>query len=245
MAAPTFVSATPTATFDGTQGKSTASISAQTGDLLVALCGNENYDSTQNTTTSANTLTVSGGGLTWTLQQNFVPGTNSTNTYVVIFTATATSTTSFAVSMFRNGNGSGTAEFGGAVQVWRNHGGVGTGKGATSGSGGPSLTFSTSAANSGIAIVNGDYAAVTGTATWRSVNGSAATSDASYQNASTYGLYVGHHTDAGAAGSKTVGLTAPTGQTFSIAAIEILAAGGSSQSQAPRSMHQFRQRFAS
>jgi hypothetical protein len=36
-----------------------------------------------------------------------------------------------------------------------------------------------------------------------------------------YTVYIDRYTDAGGAGSKSLGLSAPTGQTFSIAAVEI------------------------
>ena len=43
-----------------------------------------------------------------------------------------------------------------------------------------------------------------------------------YRNNVQYGVYVGYHSDVGAAGSKTVGLTAPAGQQYAICAIEVL-----------------------
>jgi hypothetical protein len=85
----------------------------------------------------------------------------------------------------------------------------------------PSSTLTTAAANSVLDGVVGDWAAIDGTTrTYRS----SATEQAYHTSATNYTAYAFHQA-AAAAGSQTYGLTAPTGQNPSLAAIEVQASG--------------------
>jgi hypothetical protein len=218
MAAPSFVSVTSTA-FDGTTPKTTASISVQTGDILVAKAGNGDQGDGD--------LTVAGGSLTWTQQQTV---SVASNTEIWVWTATASSTTSITVTFARP---AGTGSFGGSVEVWRASDGVGASS-STNNTGGPSLGITTLQANSAVSVFNQDWNAVDGAVrTWRTINSITPTAGNGFETLynrivggfTTYSAYYG---DVGATGAKTAGLSAPVGQKYSIAAIEIKGTAGAS-----------------
>lgn len=97
----------------------------------------------------------------------------------------------------------------------------------TNSTGAPSLSITTLHNNSAIVVFVGDWAAVDGASrTWRTVNGTTPTAANGYEKSyffdgSHYTLYAAYYPDAGTAGAKTVGLSAPAGQTYSIVAVEI------------------------
>lgn len=184
----------------------TASFSVQTGDVLVAVGA---------TSDQSVTLTVSGGSLTWTQQQVV---NVASNCWVAVWTAIATSSTSFAVTFTRSA--SADVFYGGNVLIFRGSSGVGA-SAKTNTTGAPSLNLTTTAANSAIVVATADWNAVDGASrTWRT--GAGALSEVSYfRDASQYTLYAGYHADAGAVGSKTVGLSAPAGQRYAIVAVEV------------------------
>lgn len=93
MAAPTFISATQTIWNETTSPKTTASISIQQGDILVALAATSSW---QTGDLQTNNPTVSDSlSLTWTKQQEVA---QDQYCGMVIYTATAPSTTSFTVT---------------------------------------------------------------------------------------------------------------------------------------------------
>lgn len=187
----------------------TASFSVQTNDVLVAIGASSD---------NAVTLSVSGGSLTWTQRQVV---NVASNCWISVWTATATSSTSFAVTFTRTGATS--VFYGGNVLTFRGSTGVGA-SAKTNTTGAPSLGLTTTGANSAIVVANADWNAVDGASrTWRT--GAGTLSESSYfRDSAQYTLYAGYHADAGAAGSKTVGLTAPTGQKYAIVAVEVLGA---------------------
>jgi hypothetical protein len=218
MATPTFVGEYETSwTVTGSGASKTVDVTVAAGDVLVVLAVAED---------SAHTLgTPTGGGLTYTLRQN---SNVANNCNVYAWTASASGGQTFTMSITK---GSGTASWGYNVLQWSSNDGVGASS-KTNGSGGPSLGLTTTADNSAIAVAVGDWNATDGTTrTWRSVNGSAATEQTYFRNSSAYTVYAGYHADAGATGAKTVGLSAPTGQTYSIVAVEIK--GSASAAQPP------------
>jgi hypothetical protein len=91
----------------------------------------------------------------------------------------------------------------------------------------PSLDITTTAANSAIVVFCADWNAADGASrTWRTVNSITPTSGNGYEltyfrNSSQYTVYIGYYPDAGAAGVKTVGLSAPTTMKASIVAVEV------------------------
>lgn len=117
--------------------------------------------------------------------------------------------------------------FGGNVLTFRGSDGVGASDQAESASNEPSLALTTLHDNSVVVAVSGDWNAVDGaTRVWRTVNSVTPTAGNGlertyFTNASHYTTYGAYWSDAGAAGSKTVGLSAPGGQKWSLAAVEV------------------------
>ena len=105
--------------------------------------------------------------------------------------------------------------FGGEVLTFRNASGVGASAQAQ-GTGAPLLNLTTTKARSAIVAVNGDWNAIScASRTW-----SAGITETEYfYLASNYTIYGGHYSDSGSVGVKTVRLTAPVGQAFSMAAV--------------------------
>lgn len=226
MAAPTRVQSIASL-FNDVNSKTTASFSVQTGDIITVRAVAESDTST---------FTISGGSLTWNLLQEV---TTVSNCDTAAWYATATSNTSITVTV--DDTGSTVNHFGFVATTWRGATGVASAK--TNSTGAPSLTFSTAAANSAVEVVVGDWSAVDGTTrTWRSVNGSAATEETYYRDATRYVAYLGYHPDAGAAGSITVGLSAPSGQTYGIIGIEVQ--GTASSAKAPPPVRSAAARYA-
>lgn len=218
MAAPSFI--TPdaeTAWNVSTTPKTSATLPANlVGDVIVALAAAENG----NATALAPTLT----GESFT--SRFEGGASGSSCEIdartaVIASAGSSETVSFAAT------GAGSDWWGANVLTFRASDGVGNVASTLAGGSAPSLAITTTQDNSALAVVVADFAAVDGTTrTWRTVNGTTPTAGNGFEltyfrNASHYTVYVAYWPDAGAAGSKTVGLSAPTGQSPSMAAIEI------------------------
>jgi hypothetical protein len=223
MAAPTFVAATrPTAGWGDHSSATTLttpSFSVTSGDVLVVLAFG---DDANITFTSA-----SGGSLTWTRQEHV--GTSGSTSRGAIFTATASSTTSITVTVTKAGT---NTFWGFVVHQWRGSAGVGAHTSQANAVSGvaPSLALTTTGANSAISYGSADWTSSDGTTrTWRTINSitptAANTLETDYfrdGSGTQYTVYVGDWSDAGAAGSKTTGLTAPSTQRPAIVAIEIL-----------------------
>lgn len=215
MAAPTFVSYTATTSLVTSGTPKTVSVSVQSGDRIVVVGCSED---------SAYTLgTPSDGTNTYTSAQNL--GVTS-YARVAIWTATAASTASLTISMTLSNSGK---NWGFAVFVFRGSAGFGASNSTNASTGGPSLGLTTTAANSAIIFINGDWAAVDGASrTFRQVNSTNPTDRSYARDAATHTVYVASYADAGAAGAKTVGLSAPSTQKYAIAAVEVKGSAGSS-----------------
>lgn len=159
-------------------------------------------------------ISVSDGqSLTWTP----TAVTDSGYTPVRVFTSSpVTAAGSLTVTLTR---ASGSSYWGADVEVWRSvdtFGSPVTGKGS---SGAPSLSVTTTAANSAITWISGDINSVSvSTRTWNTTAGSVTENYAATPGAS---IYTSWWADTGTAGSKTVGLTKPTGQKWSAIAVPI------------------------
>jgi hypothetical protein len=95
----------------------------------------------------------------------------------------------------------------------------------TDGGSGPSLNITTTQANSAIVVACGDWNQHTGARTWRQIGGVSpveVTYDTENQQ-DAYTVYGAYHANAGSAGSKAVGLSAPGSMKYSIVAVEIKA----------------------
>jgi hypothetical protein len=211
---PTFVAEYGDTWNNATSPKS-ASVTVANGDALVVIAITEDESRSLGTPT--------GGGLTYTLQEEV----NVTDyTHVYVWTALSASSQSFTLDV-AHASGDNTMWYGLIVLRFSSVSSIGAAEKTNVSSGAPSLSITTTSANSSLVIASGDWNATDGTArTWRSVNGSAATETTYFRDASHYTVYTGYHSDAGSTGAKTVGLSAPSGQKYAIAAVELV--GGSS-----------------
>lgn len=193
-----------------TTNPKTSSVTVAAGDILVVL------GVTSDDTVLLNTPT--GGGLTYELQQE-----TTVDPYcrLYIWTAKATSAQTFTLSITKSG-ATGSINWGHNVIRFGANGGVGASAKINALSGAPSLALTTTRDNSAVVVVAGDWDALSGAIrTWRT--GAGALTERTYDEASAYyTIYAGVHADAGAAGLKTVGLSAPTNLQYTIAAVEIL-----------------------
>ena len=216
---PTFVSSASTAYNTNTTPK-TLNVSVNAGDLLVVTTAAEDGQAT---------LTLTATGLTWTKQQEVDV---ASYTVVQVWTATAGATQSYTLSLAES-DGVFTGFFGMTATVWRDHGGVGASSKTNVSSGAPSLGITTTSDNSAIVVATSDWNASDGTSrTWRTA-GVAATETLYGRDSSNYTRYAAYHTDAGTAGAKTVGLSAPSGQKYSIVALEVIGTASGSIDLAP------------
>lgn len=214
---PTFVQENETAWNTVTTPKTTGSFTAQVADVLAALVGAEEA--------SGNTFTVSSSpSLTWALQQANTTGSNG---YTGGSTASVASAGSMTASIARSGSGTGAQAFGANFLQFRDSDGVGASAKTTNVTGAPSLNVTTLQDNSALAVIVVDWNATDGTSrTWRTVNGSTPTEVTYFRDSTRYTVYGAYWADAGTAGSKTVGLTAPSGQKYSIVVVEIKGTAG-------------------
>lgn len=205
---PTQVEDAQVSSWTTTDASKTATVSGlRSGDVLVA------YGLTE---TQSGSITISGGGLTWTQRQH-VNASSYARAYA--WTATASASGNLTVT-FTAGGTSGKA-YGGGVVAYRNSGGIGASAKTNVSSGAPSLSLTTTQADSAVVVASADWNAVDGASrTWRTGAGTA--TELTYaRNSCCYTAYAARHVNAGSAGAKTVGLSAPSGQKYSIVAVEV------------------------
>ena len=212
MASPTFVQEYED-TWAGTTSPKTISVTVAAGDTLVIGAIAE----------SAITFnTPTGGSLTYTLQKSSIV---SGNTALYLWTAPCPSAQTFTLSLTNN---SGSQVWGFNCLRYSGVSSIGASV-ITTGSGAPSLALTTTGANSTIVTFIGDWAAVVGTTrTWRTINSITPVSgglEKTYLNSGQYTVYAAYYNDAGAAGSKTTGMTTPSTMTYTIASIELIGSG--------------------
>ncbi|MGV1079715.1 MAG: hypothetical protein ACOYD1_07665 [Candidatus Nanopelagicales bacterium] len=184
-----------------TSPKTSSALSVEVGDVLVVLAS------------GTSPLTVSdSAGLAWTLRQSI---TAASYTPVYLWTATVAAAGSLTVTVTRMG---GSSAYGVDATVWR---GVTVGASAQAhASGAPSLAITTAAAGSAVVVMSSDWNGASGTSrTWRT--GAGAATELAYEDVGSSTYYVAYHAAAGAAGAKTVGLSAPSGQKYSIVALSL------------------------
>lgn len=232
MAAPTFVQEAEVSFGTTANAATTGTFDALAGDVLVAVGISEDAS-------YPITITNNGAALTWTEQQQ-VNVASYTRVYIWT-TVLAGDRTGLTVTFT-------TVSFGmhgGNVLTYRGSDGVGASNKTNVSGAAPSLGLTTAQDNSAIIIANGDWNAADGTTrTWRTVNGSAATEQSYLRDSAHYSAYVGRHIDAGTAGAKTVGLSAPSGQKYSIAAVEVKGSASGSQTITPGHLAPGAQLFA-
>lgn len=228
MAAPTFVaSGLGASSWSTTTTPKTASVTTQVGDVLVVLASHGTPATVINTPTG-------GTSLSWTLQKSFT-GAGAPSMYV--WTATATTAETFTLSV---GRAATTDAWSFRFYQFRGSGGVGASViTAAHTTGAPSQALTTTGANSAVMCLVGDFNESTVTTrTWRTINSITPTAANTLEKdavlvSGTASWLSAYWNDAGATGSKTLGLTTQTGADYSMASIEILGASGSNFSQTP------------
>lgn len=194
--------------------KQITGIGLQAGDVIVIAA--TTYDNAgADVFTSAPT---GGSGLSWTTRQTVaVSGRCS----LKIWTAEVGSTQTASITVSTTASGhvwSWTAD------VWRAHDGVGVSTSGETASGTPQFTLGSVAASSAVFQVNADWNATSGTRTPVTSSAGSFTED-TYHSGTSYVRYNGRYPNAGVAGSKSIGWSAPTGQRPTWGAIEIRGPG--------------------
>lgn len=215
MAAPTFVTEAESAWNTTTTPKTSASLSVQTGDVLLDCIADENFTTAENYTT-----TNSGTAQTWTEVRPTL--TNNLDSSAQIHYAVSTVTESMTVTSTRTAGDAGDW-WGKNVLQYRDSDGVGNT--ATSGTA-QSVSITVSADSSIVAVV-ADWSAASwgGTRPWLTVGGVSATEMSYFNSAVDYTLGVARW-EAVPAGTYTVGLTGLGGSGFCIAVVEVLGSAG-------------------
>lgn len=223
MPVPTAVRTSNFALQTGTTRPITATIDYSANQLVVI------HGITEDSTITLTTPT-GGTGLTLTLQQSTTTA-NKTRHYLWTAVAASSQTAQTITTTISSAVGTG----GLIVEAWP----VGSTLGATTTpasatTGVPSVAITTTAAGSSVSWESGDWAAISGdptdtpagSRTRLTVNASTGT-ETLYSRVSGQATFYGaYYADVGAAGAKTVGLSAPTGQNWFIIAAEIVAAAG-------------------
>lgn len=208
---PTFVAEYEGA-FNSTTTPKSVTPTTSAGDVLV-VCGiSADLNTTLNTPT--------GNGLTYALATS---GSAASHTRTYAWTTTdSTGGTGWTLQVTKAAG----ADFWGLdVARFSGSDGFGAATSATGSGTAPSMTLTTSFDNSAIVACCADWSAGAGARTWRTINGTTPTAANGFElvyfnDPSWYTVYVGYWPDAGAAGAKTVGLSAPT-QTWTMSAVEV------------------------
>lgn len=190
-----------------------SSISVTAGDTLVA-CG-----MIYSGAAPPGPMTISdGSSLTWTKRVEQAPG--SSRPYLVIWTAPITSTGSVAVGMAR---GTGSSQWICSVQCWSGVTSIGNVISGNDTGNLPNLSLTTTQASSAVVMYVADQIASSASITYDESAGTF-TSLASFPTVSlfSYSFVGGYYANVGAAGSKALGVTAPSGQVWSAGAIELV-----------------------
>lgn len=204
-----------------TSPKTTGAFNGAAGDVLVSMLADASDSNNENYTwTSSPTET-------WTENAET---TGTLNADVLLQTATTILTavrTGMTVTVTRT-TGVTTDPYNHVVAHFTGSNGIGNATRLTgTGVAAPSFAFFTNFHNSAIVYVISDWAATDGTTrTHRTVNGFTPTAGNGqelvyFRDASWYTVYAAYIPDAGNAGSKTIGISAPAGGDCLIAAVEI------------------------
>ncbi len=220
MAAPTNIFNGQTTYNSGGNTSKTINVTVQTGDVLIVAAQAEGYSSG-----APVSISVSGGSLTWTSLQEIALNDYG---YIRAYSTTATSNATFDITFTATNalDGGYQIFWGGSVKIFRGSDGVGASSKTNVSSGAPTLNITTTQANSAICVFNNDWNAIDGSSrTWRTGAGSL-TETTYFRDAARYVVYSGYHADAGTTGTKAVGLSAPSGQKYSIVAVEVKGSAG-------------------
>ncbi len=219
MAAPLFI-ASYTSDYSTMGVTKTATVTTQPGDLLVVYAASEGGGYTFTTPT--------GNGVTFTLQQSVAINNQWCNAYIWS-----------GIDLVGGSNWTLSGTWGGPTTHWgltclvfRNSSGVGASTGFNVDSALPSLNLMSTKDNSAVVVLNADWYGVDGTSrAWLTVNGITPTSvngkeiDYTFVSA-IYTVYGAYYNDVGVIGSDTFGLSAPSGQKYSMVVLEVKGLAG-------------------
>lgn len=196
-----------TSNLNDTATTATASFTPSAGEVIIVKAFNANYG-------APNIASVIGGGLTYATKVHY-QATSKAEAWIFVAEVGAASPGSMSVSVSWFGTG---GRHGIVVERWS--GGLVKGAPASSspatGSGAPSATITPANANSVLTWLCVDWNATAGTATYRS--SATQTQTSSLTTVRVYAAYQ----NTPATTSQTVGLSAPTGQAWSMGCVEIL-----------------------
>jgi hypothetical protein len=210
-AAPVFVAHYPTVFNTATTPKTALNaVAVNAGDVLVMMVAGESNGGTLG-------ATENGAGTLVAPQAIDVSGYAEVRAFTYAATRSETLTATFT-------NTGSILFFGGDAVRFSGSSGVGASAKANGSTGFPAVSLTTTRANSAIAVIAADYNAVSGTQTFTSNGGAGPPVPLSVVpgDGKTYGVAVGYYPDAGPAGPKTIGISAPPGQAWSIIAVEVL-----------------------
>lgn len=221
MAAPTFVAEYEAASWVTSTTPKTVSPTTSAGDVLVV--GGITADSVTTLTTPT------GNSNTYALT---VSKLVASNTQVYGWTTTdATGAAGWTLSVGRGGTAN---DWGFNAARFSGSGGIGASNSANS-TGNPTITLTTTVANSAVVVFLGDWNADDGAArVWATVNGFTPTAgngqELTYaRDAAQATFYAAYWPDVGAAGLKTLGVTISGTSKYAIIAIEVKASGSGVQ----------------
>jgi len=212
---PSIVSVQSSNISDTGNTETTASISWQSGDVIVVIGGVENGEFELNTPT--------GTGLNFSLLSQTNSGNSNLNTKVYLWTATASSNGSGTISSTRGDSGSGRRFI--TAYVIRGSGGIGNKNTITNSS---SKTISLTRGGNNSIVIGGlvDWSALTDTIV-NVTPSSGGTIDASFGDGASYGVFTFNWVDQGSAGTTSYGITNQTGTSKNDGVIvEILGTSG-------------------
>lgn len=214
---PTFINAY-NSDYTTTGSTKSITVTTQPGDTLVVYGGGDT-----NGAIALTLATPTGNGVALTLLNSLVA--NSKSSAYIWSGVDATGGTNWTLSCTVS---SSVPVWGFTCVVFRNAGGIGASSGVIS-SGVPSLGLTTVGNGSMVVVFNNDYGSIDGTSrTWDTVNGITPSAgnglELTYTFDSTFiTVYGAYYNNTGPIGTAiTVGLSAPTGQTYSIVAAEVL-----------------------
>lgn len=205
---PTFVQEAEVNWGSTSSPKTTASFDVQAGDVLVAYVGEENGNGSPS-------YSISGGSLSWNVEQTEIVDVNWATGKM--WSAVVDSDKSMTVTFTKSG-GTGGQYWGGNVLTFRGSSGIGASAKTHVSGGAPSLSIVTSGSNSAVVVFSIDWNVADGSSrTWRGN----VVEQTYHLQSGRYTVYGGYDPNVGAPGSKTMGLTAPTGQKYTTLAVEV------------------------
>lgn len=220
MAAPTYVQEAETAWNSGSTPRGSGNFTTSTGDVVIAASVKEG---------TTDDLSQTGTNVTLSVQQTVdVASYCEVEVSAGVVASGGTTSVSFVNSV------DGANHFGGNALTFTASDGIGA-SAKTNTTGAPSLSITTTQNNSAVVVIVGDWNSADGASrTWRTVNSITPTAGNGYErtyyrDSARYTVYLAYYPDVGSAGSKTVGLSAPSGQQYAIIALEVkgTASGGS------------------